>query len=128
MSASPCECDAGLLRLLFKAVALLLFAAVLGLWGTIQFLRRRAVSPGFRSSYLLMIGLTAVQGALGLASLTAYRPRELLHVVYGIFAIAFLPGIFLYGSRGGRPREAAFLTTACWVVAIAFGRGIATGA
>jgi CDP-diglyceride synthetase len=109
------------------AIALLLFAVLLGLWGTIQFVRRRAVSPGFRSSYLLMIGLTAVQGTLGLLSFTAYRPRELLHVVYGIFAIAFLPAIFLYGPRGGRPREAAFLTTACWVVAIAFGRGIATG-
>ena len=108
-------------------IARLVFAALLGAWGSIQFFRGRAVSGGFRSSYLLMIGLTAVQGALGLLSFTAYRPRELLHVVYGIFAIAFLPAIFLYGPRGGRPREAAFLTTACWVVAIAFGRGIATG-
>ena len=109
------------------AIALLLFAAVLGVWGTFQFLRRRQLSPGFRSSFLLMIGLTAVQGGLGVLSLSAYRPRSLLHVVYGIFAIAFLPSIYLYATRGGREREAAFLAAACWVVAIAFGRGIVTG-
>ena len=109
------------------ATALILFAAILGLWGTFQLMRRRAVSPGFRSSYLLMVGLTAVQGAAGVVDLTAYRPRELLHVVYGVFAILFLPGVYFYASRGSRLREATFLAAACWIVAIAFGRGILTG-
>jgi heme A synthase len=109
-------------------IALLLFAAVLGLWGTIGFLRRRAVSGGFRSSYVLMIGLTAVQGLLGLISLTSHRPHELLHVVYGAFAILFLPSVYFYAGRGNPEREAAFLAAACWIVAIAFGRGILTGA
>jgi hypothetical protein len=109
-------------------IALLVFAAVLGLWGSIQFFRGHAVSGGFRSSYLLMIGLTAVQGLLGLISLTTFRPHELLHVVYGAFAILFLPSVYFYAGRGNRAREAAFLAAACWVVAIAFGRGILTGA
>jgi hypothetical protein len=111
------------------AIALLLFAVVLGAWGTFGFLRHRSISGGFRSSYLLLIGLTALQGLLGLVSLTTYRPHELLHVVYGAFAILFLPSVYFYAGRGDNlPREAAFLAAACWVVAIAFGRGIITGA
>jgi len=109
-------------------IALLVFAAILGAWGSIQFFRSHAVSGGFRSSYLLMIGLTGVQGVLGLILLTSLRPREILHVVYGAFAILFLPSVYFYAGRGNPAREAAFLAAACWVVAIAFGRGILTGA
>lgn len=109
-------------------IALLVFAALLGAWGSIQFFRSHALSGGFRSGYLLMIGLTAVQGLLGLISLTAFRPHEILHVVYGAFAILFLPSVYFYAARGNPAREAALLAAACWVVAIAFGRGIITGA
>ena len=109
------------------SVALILFAILLGVWGGFQFLTRRAVSAGFRSSYVLMIGLLAVQGLLGLVSLTTFRPRELLHIVYGIFAIVFLPAVYFYAARGPRVREAALMAASCWIVAIAFARGIATG-
>lgn len=110
-------------------IALLLFSIVLGTWGTYQLARRRAVSGGFRSGYLLMIGLLAVQGLAGTAAFVAgYRPHEILHLVYGVFAILFLPGIYFYAERGrDRTREAAFLAGACWIVAIAFGRGLITG-
>ncbi len=114
------------------SIALIAFAVILGLWGSFQFLTARRVSPGFRSSYLLMVGLTAVQGAAGLATFaTGARPHRLLHVVYGIFAIAFLPGVYAYAGRGAtagsRAREAAFLAAACWIVAVAYGRGVTTG-
>jgi len=110
------------------ALALILFAAALGVWGTVAFITRRQVSAGFRSSYVLMIGLTGVQGAIGLVLLTMTQPKELLHVVYGGFAFLWLPGVYFWAGRGTRAREAAFLTIACWIVAIAFGRGIMTGA
>jgi len=110
------------------AFALLIYAVILGLWGGYQFLRQRALSGGFRSSYLLMIGLLAVQGLLGVLLLIGHRqPREILHVVYGIFAIVFLPGVYFYAARGSRAREAAFMAATCWIVAVAFGRGIGTG-
>ena len=109
------------------ALALILFSVILGIWGTVAFARRRQIGPGFRSSFVLMIALTAVQGLAGLVLLTMTQPRELLHVVYGAFAILFLPGVYYYAGRGSRAREAAFLAGACWIVAIAFGRGIITG-
>jgi len=110
------------------ALALILFAAILGVWGSAGFLLRRQVSPGFRSSYVLMIALTAVQGLLGLVLITMTRPHELVHVVYGAFAIVFLPGVYFWAARGSRVREAAFMAASCWIVAIAYGRGILTGA
>lgn len=111
------------------AIALLLFAVLLGLWGTLSLARRRGVSGGFRSSYLLMFGLTALQGVLGaIGYLFGDQPREgLLHVVYGIFAFFALIGVYFWAARGHRDREAFLMAITCWVVAIAYGRGLTTG-
>ena len=110
------------------ALALILFAAILGVWGSVGFVIRRQVSAGFRSSYVLMIALTGVQGLMGVALIAVARPREIVHVVYGAFAIIFLPGIYFWAARGSRTREAALMAASCWIVAIAYGRGILTGA
>jgi hypothetical protein len=120
----------GLLQVVHQrfALALIIFAAALGLWGTFEFLARRAVSGGFRSSFLLMAVLTAAQDLAGLALFLGGRPPHyLLHVVYGIFAIIFLPAVFIWAGRGSRLREAAFLTASCWIALVAYGRGYTTG-
>ena len=111
------------------ATALIAFALILAIWGSYQFIRHHAVSGGFRSSFLIMAGLTAVQGVLGAIELAAgTRPAQLLHIVYGIFATVFLPAVFTYAGRSNqRDREAVYLAAACWVVLVAYGRGLATG-
>ena len=111
------------------AIALVLMAILLGLLGGYQFLRHRKLSGGFRSGYLLMAALVVIQGIAGaLALATGGHPRELLHIVYGIFAVVFLPGIYVY-SRDRKPdTEAAILAAACWIVVIAYLRGFSTGA
>jgi hypothetical protein len=110
------------------ARALVIFAVVLGVWGTYQYFRRAEVSGGFRSSYLIMSGLTPLQGLIGLAALAlGGRPTVLLHLVYGAFAVLFLPGAYLYAHGGSKRREALVLAGAAWIVSIAFYRGIATG-
>ena len=112
----------------FAARALLAYAAALGIWGTYRYFRTQALDGGFRSSYLIMAGLTALQGLLGLATfLLGARPTELLHIVYGVFAVIFLPGAYLYAQGGSPRREAVILAGAAWVVSIAYFRGIATG-
>lgn len=118
------------------ARALELYALVLGLWGVYLYLRPAAVNGAFRASYLLMAGLTLVQGLFGaIAFAGGPRPQTLLHVVYGIFAVIFLPGVYLYAqppktATGPGPhharREAVLLAGAAWVVLIAYFRGIAT--
>ncbi len=110
------------------ARALLAFAVLLGLWGTYGYFRQAAISGGFRSSFLIMAGLSAVQGLVGLALFAAGpRPHTLLHLVYGIFAVLFLPGAYLWAHGGSKRREALILAAAAWIVAVAYFRGIATG-
>jgi hypothetical protein len=109
------------------ARALLIFAVALGVWGTYGYFRHAQVSGGFRSSYLIMAGLTAVQGVVGLGAFAVGGHPKLLHIVYGVFAVIFLPGAYLWAHGGSRRREAVILAAAAWIVSIAYFRGIATG-
>ena len=113
----------------FGARVLLLYAVVLALWGTYHYFRTQKLSGGFRSSYLIMAGLTPLQGLLGLAALIGGgSPRAgLLHMVYGVFAVLFLPGAYFYARGGTDRREALILAGAAWIVSIAYFRGISTG-
>jgi heme A synthase len=111
----------------FAAKVLLVYAVVLGVWGAYHYFRNQPLSGGFRASFLIMAGLTAVQGLIGLVTLAlGARPATLLHIVYGIFAVIFLPGTYLYAQGGSRRREAVILAGAAWIVSIAYLRGIAT--
>jgi len=47
--------------------------------------------------------------------------------VYGIFAVPFLPGAYLWAHGGSKRREAVILAAAAWIVAVAYFRGISTG-
>lgn len=113
----------------YGATVLLIYAVLLALWGTYRYFRAQKLSGGFRSSYLIMAGLTPLQGLLGLGALIGGgSPREgLLHMVYGIFAVIFLPGAYLYSRGGADRREALILAGAAWIVSIAYFRGISTG-
>jgi cell shape-determining protein MreD len=113
----------------FTGRAMLLFALVLAVWGTYLYFRRAALNGGWRSSFLILAGLTALQGLAGLVLLfLGSRPADWpLHIVYGIFAVIFLPGVYMYAQGGTKRREAVFLAGAAWVVSIAFFRGLATG-
>jgi heme A synthase len=113
----------------YGARVLVAFAVVLGLWGAYHYFRNQRVSGGFRSTYLIMVGIVVVQGLLGLSALVSGAgPREgILHMVYGGFAALFLPGAYLYSRGDDRRREALILAGASWIVTIAFIRGITTG-
>lgn len=112
-----------------SATALVIFAVLLAVWGTYLYFRRGALNGGFRSSFLIMAALTAVQGLFGaVLLLLGNRPNDWpLHIVYGIFAVLFLPGVYLYAQGGTQRREAVFLAGAAWIVAIAYARGFMTG-
>ena len=113
----------------YGARVLLIFAIALGVWGAFQYFTNRQVGGGFRASFLIMAGVTVLQGLIGVAALIAGgSPREgLLHMVYGAFASLFLPGAFLYSRGGSDRREALVLAGAAWIVSIAYFRGAATG-
>jgi hypothetical protein len=110
------------------AIALITFAAVLGIWGAVLLVTRGRVTGGFRSGFLLLPGLTALQGLAGAGTYAlGAPPKEILHFVYGAFALLFLPGMYVAAGRWRGDREALALSLSCWVVAIAYARGFATG-
>jgi heme A synthase len=113
----------------YGARVLLIFAVVLGVWGTYEYFRNHRASGGLRSTFLIMAALTPLQGLLGLGALaTGGSPREgILHMVYGVFAALFVPGAYVYSRGSDARREVLVLAGASWIVAIAFFRGIATG-
>ena len=113
----------------FGSRVLLAFAVLLAVWGTYNYFRNLKLGGGFRSSYLILTGLTALQGLFGLVALAAggNAQRGILHMVYGVFAVLFLPGAYAYAHGGSAPRETVILAGACWIVCIAFLRGIFTG-
>ncbi len=113
----------------YGARVLVVFAAVLGLWGAYHYFRNQRVSGGFRSTYLIMAGLVFLQGVFGVTALfVGGSPREgFLHMVYGIFAALFVPGAYLWSRGDSQRREALILAGASWIVSIAFIRGITTG-
>jgi heme A synthase len=113
----------------YAARVLLLFGILIALWGSFYYFRNEKLSGGFRASFLLLAGVTVLQGLLGLAALIGGgSPKEgLLHMVYGAFATLFLPGAYIYSRGGTARREALVLAGAAWIVAIAYFRGIATG-
>ena len=113
----------------YGARVLIVFAIVLGLWGAYHYFRNQRLSGGFRSTYLIMAALVPLQGILGVGALiSGGNAREgILHFVYGVFSVIFVPGAYLYSRGSDTRREALVLAGASWIVAIAFFRGISTG-
>lgn len=106
------------------ATAMVLFAAIAGLWGLVDYFRHRSVTPNYWG--VIVVGnLTALaQGALGVIMLVQGRgealPRLPVHVLYGIVLALWIPLIqFFNRNREGR---AEMLT--CGLVSL-FEAGIA---
>lgn len=88
---------------LVAQVALVL-ALVIATAATVLALTRRATGSFFLAGALwtgLVVGLAAVLG-VGVA-ITDHAPRDPLHIVYGVLAIAVVPGAAIVaGDRAGR--------------------------
>jgi|SRR5579884_29280 heme A synthase len=91
------------------ANALLLLMLLLGLWGLFMALINRSPGGGFRSTYVLSIGVFALQAVIGLAMLVSgFRPRDTLHILYGIAPFLALGYAFGYSPRM-KPRNESLL-------------------
>lgn len=108
-----------------------IFFLALGLWGMYRAIRRMNVDSSFLGALVIAEGLYLLQGVLGLVlwlgGRSVYVPRMTMHVLYGVFAVVFLPFLFTY-QRGDDSNRAQ------WVYALGllflFGialRAISTG-
>lgn len=84
----------------FLANAIPIFFLLAGLWGLWRAFRRQGVDGGYLGTLVIGEGLYVVQALLGAAiwlTTNDLRPaREWQHILYGVFAIVFLPFLFTY--------------------------------
>ena len=75
----------------------LLFFLLLGLWGVFRAFRKRGVDGSYWGALIIGEGLFILQAVLGLVLwLDGGRPGRTVHLLYGVFALVALPGLFAY--------------------------------
>jgi hypothetical protein len=94
-----------------------LFFLLLGLWGGFRAIRRQGVDGGYLGALVIGEGLYIVQGILGAilwaGGLLAPLGRPQMHVLYGAFALVFLPFVYLVWLKGDNSNRAQ------WVLCLA---------
>ena len=74
------------------ARALVLFTAIAGVYGLVEYFRKRVVSPGYWG--IIVVGNLAavVQGTLGLVMAFGGKPpQQWVHILYGVVALMWIP-------------------------------------
>ncbi len=110
------------------ATTVILFFAVAGMWGLLEFVRGGALSGSIAGILVIGQGLVMVQGLFGVVLfLAGYRPTTIVHVLYGVTAALVLPFLWSY-VRDRAPRQGLLLYSlvALFIVGLAI-RGMATG-
>ncbi|MCC7353679.1 MAG: hypothetical protein IT330_07965 [Anaerolineae bacterium] len=80
------------------ATAAILFAAICGVWGVINYLRKERVSGNYWGTLAIGELLMVAQGVLGVILwLEAQRPaRPAMHILYGVVAIITWPAAYVF--------------------------------
>jgi hypothetical protein len=89
------------------AQAIVLYYALVGLWGVVLGLRKKTtLDSAFRGALIIGVVLGVVQAVVGLVLLlTVGQPRDNLHFLYGASVILTLPLVasYLVDKRFSRP-------------------------
>ena len=110
------------------ARALVLYFALVGLWGLFLTLRRQPANSAFQGALVIALVLGVVQALVGvLLLITGGRPRDDLHYLYGLSIIVALPLVQQYVSKRSVARPLAYGLTALFMMGLAI-RGCTTGA
>ncbi|MCS7056393.1 MAG: hypothetical protein NZM18_09530 [Thermoflexales bacterium] len=111
------------------ATAVILFNAILGLWGMVKFFRGDSLDGNYLGAVALSPILGLVQMAVGLAlvSMGLGANVRFVHYLYGALVIISVPATFAF-TRGRDDRGAVLLYAAVMLLISAFGlRAQATG-
>ena len=107
--------------------AILLYTAIIGVWGIYNFIRHRDVSEGYWGALMIAELLIMAQGLLGgyLWS-QGHRPDRGLHVLYGVITALGIPAVYVYTrGREGRAENLAY-GSAVLIVALLAYRAVVT--
>ena len=105
-----------------------IYSAIIALWGLFLFARGANPSPGYLGSLVIAEGVAVVQGILGLVTRTQTSgPHDALHYLYGIVLVITLPSAYFYSS-GGKERRDSLIFALAGLFMLGIGiRGITTG-
>lgn len=106
-----------------------LFFLVLGIWGVFRALRRNGVDASYLGALVIGEGIFVVQAVLGaILWFAGERPGRGVHLLYGVFALVALPGLFAY-LKGDDSNQAQwyYAVATLFLFGVAF-RAIGTGA
>jgi hypothetical protein len=109
------------------AQALVLYFALVGLWGVILAIRKVEMNSGYRGALTIGVVMAVVQAALGVGLLLSGRqPGSDLHYLYGATVILTLPLVASYIADKKFPRVLAFGLASLFMAGLAL-RAITTG-
>jgi heme A synthase len=109
------------------ARALVLYFAVVGIWGVFLGFRKADINSSFRGALVIGVGLGVLQAVIGLALvLTGGRPADNLHFLYGASVIVTLPLVASYLVDKTFSRPLAFGLASLFIAGLAI-RAITTG-
>lgn len=75
----------------------MLFFLLLGIWGIFRAFRNYGVGGSYMGALVIGEGLFVIQAALGAVLwLSGERPGRPIHLLYGVFLLVALPGLFAY--------------------------------
>ncbi|MEJ7761281.1 MAG: hypothetical protein WKF80_00655 [Thermomicrobiales bacterium] len=110
------------------SISLLLFMAVLGVWGIVAYVRGDAFAGSLAGAFVIGQALIAVQVLAGVALVVAgAAPAETTHYLYGATAILVLPFVWSFlRDRDQRQALLFYSVLALFIAGLAV-RGITTG-
>lgn len=108
------------------ATALVLFAALAGVYGLVEYFRRQSVSPNYWGIIVVGNLLAVGQGILGvILALGGGQPmRGIIHIIYGVVALSWIPMINFVSSVVNKEKQARRETLLVALVSL-FQAGIA---
>lgn len=111
------------------ASVVLLYSAILALWGLFLYVRGANPSGSFTGALIILEGVAVLQSLIGLVLLLqGHRPHDALHYIYGVGAVLTLPVAYSYSDRAHSRRDSlVFALGALVLVGIAL-RAATTGA
>lgn len=80
----------------FMSTAIAIFFLMVGLWGLWRAIRKQGVDGSYLGSLLIAEGLYVLQAILGVLIWLNGPSPAWQHLLYGVFALLFLPLLFTY--------------------------------
>jgi hypothetical protein len=112
----------------FIARAIVLYYALVGVWGVFLGVRKAPLNGGFRGALIIGVAFGVIQAAVGLVLLlTVGQPRDNLHFLYGASVILTLPLVASYIVDKKFSRPLAYGLASLFMAGLAM-RAMTTGA